>query len=167
VSESSLRVMARGVLAHRAYARELKSRLNKSVVLEEVDVEGEIAGVDVKGRVDLLVLVTDSLRLSRGGVVSSGELYVAEVKTSREISRGQIAQVVAYRKLLDADAIALAICKSTVKPVTEIEVNEVWREVKRTVRELLNLYDPPPPDRAEKCKFCPLARLKICVYAKT
>ncbi len=165
VTESMLRVMARGVLAHRAYARALRERLRSgSVVVEEVEVEGDLFGVDMRGRIDLVAVVNGDVRVDGRSVSAIGDVYVCEVKTSRKVTEGQVAQVVTYRRLLDLDCVPVVIVRDKVHHVNDVEARDVLRKVKYLLRELSTASYPPQPETLERCRLCPL-RYGICVYA--
>ncbi len=164
VTEFMLRVMARGVLAHRAYARALRERLRGGgIVVEEVEVEGDLFGVDMRGRIDLVAVVNGDVRVDGRNVSAIGDVYVCEVKTSRKVTEGQVAQVVTYRRLLDLDCVPVVIARDKVHHVDDVEARDVLRKVKCLLRELSTASYPPQPETLERCRLCPL-RYGICVY---
>ena len=167
VTREQLRLFALGVLAHSAYASALRRELKNSVVLPEVSIEGDVHGIPIRGRIDLIIHFLKRLRLERRGVIGlGGRIIIAEVKTSRSSSRrvleASLAQACIYRRLLDLDA---DICSILLDDSYMGTID--WARIEELCRLLSRSRSPPEPMWGlDFCPRCPIALLGFCEFYK-
>jgi len=169
-TRGQLKLIALGEAMHRAYGTALRRVLKNGVVLQEVEVEGNIHGLDMRGRIDILLSLPEKLKIGKNTVIAyGGRLAILEVKSSdmdRSLKAG-LAQACIYREMLRTTAVTLAVGRTRI-----VDGGFSWEEIEKIVKLLATLREPPPrsidPYRSDIfCrKYCPYRQLKLCELAR-
>jgi len=160
VTRRQLYAMTRGVIAHRLYYRKVARALRDFELVLEVYVEGNIHGLDVVGKPDIISVHVGEKRRRGKCEVIGDEVHVVEVKTSRDLYIAHVVQTLLYVKLLDIDAVPHVVYRDRAVVLTYSD--KLVTEIVERARRVLALRHPPEVEASEKCAFCPLKILNVC-----